>query len=67
VTAGGPEDKTGVSVDDDSHAKFATKHSVRFPLVADRDRKLVTADQAVGAIACLLGGAKPVDGGFLAQ
>jgi peroxiredoxin Q/BCP len=51
----------GVSVDDDdSHGKFAAKHNVRFPLVADRDRKLVTAYQAVGGIARLLGGAKRV-------
>ena len=51
----------GVSVDDDaSHGKFAAKHNVRFPLVADSDRKLVSAYQAVGGLARILGGAKRV-------
>lgn len=51
----------GVSVDDDeSHGKFAAKHNVHFPLVADRDRKLVDAYQAVGGLSRLLGGAKRV-------
>lgn len=51
----------GVSVDDDaSHGKFAEKHRVPFPLVADPDRKLVNAYDAVGGISRLLGGAKRV-------
>jgi len=51
----------GVSVDDDaSHGKFAEKHHVPFPLVADPDRKLVNAYDAVGGISRLLGGAKRV-------
>ena len=51
----------GVSVDDDaSHGKFAARHNVKFPLVADPDRKLVNAYQAVGGLARILGGAKRV-------
>jgi thioredoxin-dependent peroxiredoxin len=51
----------GVSMDsDDSHGKFAAKHRVPFPLVADPDKKLVNAYQAVGGIARLFGGAKRV-------
>jgi peroxiredoxin Q/BCP len=51
----------GVSVDDDaSHGRFAHKHGVPFPLVADPERKLVRAYDAVGGLARILGGAKRV-------
>ena len=51
----------GVSVDDDaSHGNFAERHQVKFPLVADPERKLVNAYQAVGGLARILGGAKRV-------
>jgi peroxiredoxin Q/BCP len=47
----------GVSIDDDaSHGKFASKHHVQFPLVADRDKKLARTFQATSAVRDLLGG-----------
>jgi peroxiredoxin Q/BCP len=47
----------GVSIDDDaSHGKFASKHHVQFPLVANRDKKLARAFQATSAVRDLLGG-----------
>jgi peroxiredoxin Q/BCP len=45
----------GVSVDDDaSHEKFAHKHGVQFPLVADPDKKLAKAYGAVSRLRDLL-------------
>jgi peroxiredoxin Q/BCP len=47
----------GVSVDDDaSHGKFANKHGVQFPLVADTDKALAKAFGATSAVLGLLGG-----------
>jgi peroxiredoxin Q/BCP len=47
----------GVSIDDDaSHEKFAHKHGVLFPLVADTAKKLAKAYGAVSRLRELLGG-----------
>jgi peroxiredoxin Q/BCP len=47
----------GVSIDDDaSHEKFAQKHGVQFPLVADADKKLARAYGAASKLRDLLGG-----------
>ncbi len=49
----------GVSLDSDaSHEKFASKHSVPYPLVADKDRVLAKSYEAVGGLGGLLGMAK---------
>lgn len=46
----------GVSVDtDESHQKFAAKHRVPFPLLADPDRSLAKAYGATGGLRDLLG------------
>jgi peroxiredoxin Q/BCP len=46
----------GVSLDsNDSHEKFAAKHKVPFPLVADADRSLAKSYEAIGALRGLLG------------
>ncbi len=51
----------GVSLDgDDSHVKFAAKHNVPFPLVADVDRSLAKSYEAIGPIRGLLGIVKRV-------
>jgi peroxiredoxin Q/BCP len=51
----------GVSLDSDaSHEKFATKHNVPYPLVADKDKSLATKYQAVGGLGGLLGITKRV-------
>jgi thioredoxin-dependent peroxiredoxin len=48
----------GVSVDDNaSHEKFAQKHGVPFPLVADTEKKLAKSYGAVSKLRDLLGGA----------
>jgi peroxiredoxin Q/BCP len=51
----------GVSLDSDaSHEKFATKHNVPYPLVADKDRTLAKAYEAIGGLGGLIGIAKRV-------
>jgi peroxiredoxin Q/BCP len=46
----------GVSVDDDeSHGKFASKHGVQFPLIADTDKKLAKAYGAMSRLREILG------------
>ena len=51
----------GVSVDDDaSHTRFASKHNVTFPLVADPDRTLARQYQATSMLRDLLGATKRV-------
>jgi peroxiredoxin Q/BCP len=51
----------GVSVDDDqSHQRFAQKHSVGFPLVSDPQRELVRSYQATSALRDLLGATKRI-------
>ena len=51
----------GVSLDSDaSHEKFATENKVPYPLVADKDRKLAKAYEAVGGLGGLLGMTKRV-------
>ncbi len=51
----------GVSLDSDaSHEKFATKHNVPYPLVADKDRSLAKKYEAVGGLGGLLGVTKRV-------
>lgn len=51
----------GVSVDDDaSHARFATKYGVQFPLVADPDKTLARRYEATSLVRDLLGGSKRV-------
>lgn len=46
----------GVSVDsDESHRRFADRHSVTFPLVSDGDRALARAYGATGLLGDLLG------------
>ncbi len=51
----------GVSLDsDDSHKRFATEHKVVFPLVADTDRSLARAYEAIGPLRGLLGIVKRV-------
>jgi peroxiredoxin Q/BCP len=51
----------GVSLDsNESHEKFAAKHNVRFPLVADADRSLAKRYEAIGPIRGLLGIVKRV-------
>ena len=51
----------GVSLDSDaSHEKFATQNKVPYPLVADKDRQLAKAYEAVGGLGGLLGMTKRV-------
>src|SRR5262245_31596793 len=51
----------GVSVDDDaSHDKFAKKHRVSFPLVADTDKTLSKLYGATGGLRDLLGTTKRI-------
>ena len=51
----------GVSLDSDSsHEKFASKHNVPYPLVADKDRSLAKSYEAVGGLGGLLGMTKRV-------
>ncbi len=51
----------GVSLDSDSsHEKFATKHNVPYPLVADKDRSLAKKYEAIGGLGGLLGVTKRV-------
>jgi len=51
----------GVSVDDDdSHGRFAKKHGVTFPLVADPKKELATKYKATGFFSDLLGGTKRI-------
>jgi peroxiredoxin Q/BCP len=51
----------GVSLDSDaSHEKFASKHAVPYPLVADTEKKLASSYQAVGGLGGLLGVTKRV-------
>jgi peroxiredoxin Q/BCP len=51
----------GVSVDDDaSHARFATKYGVKFPLVADPDRTLAKRYEATSFLRNLLGSTRRV-------
>ena len=41
--------------DDDSHRRFAARYGVRFPLVADPDRRLATSYGAVSLLRNLMG------------
>ncbi len=51
----------GVSLDsDESHEKFATKHNVPYPLVADKGRSLAKSYEAVGGLGGLIGITKRV-------
>jgi len=51
----------GVSVDDDaSHARFASKHGVKFPLVADPQKAFAKRYQATSLLRDLMGAAKRV-------
>lgn len=51
----------GVSLDsDDSHKKFAIEHRVPFPLIADKDRSLAKAYEAIGPLRGLIGIVKRV-------
>jgi thioredoxin-dependent peroxiredoxin len=51
----------GVSLDSDaSHEKFASKHNVPYPLVADKDRSLAKKYEAVGGLGGLIGITKRV-------
>ncbi len=51
----------GVSVDDDaSHGRFAEKHGVTFPLVADPKKELAGKYQATGFLSGLLGATRRV-------
>jgi peroxiredoxin Q/BCP len=51
----------GVSVDDNSsHDRFAKKHGVTFPLVADPKKELAAKYQATGFFSDLLGGTKRI-------
>ncbi len=51
----------GVSVDDnESHDRFAKKHGVTFPLVADPKKELAAKYQATGFFSDLLGGTKRI-------
>jgi peroxiredoxin Q/BCP len=51
----------GVSLDSDaSHEKFATKHNVPYPLVADKGRTLARSYQAIGGLGGLIGITKRV-------
>ena len=51
----------GVSVDnDDSHGRFAKKHGVTFPLVADPKKELAARYKATGFLNDLLGGTKRI-------
>jgi peroxiredoxin Q/BCP len=59
--AGRDTEVIGVSTDsDDSHRKFASKHTVPFPLVADPKRELADAYEARGLLTSLLGKVKRV-------
>jgi peroxiredoxin Q/BCP len=54
--AGHDTEVIGVSVDDDaSHLRFASKHRVQFPLVADPDKQLARKYDATSLIRDLLG------------
>ncbi len=49
----------GVSLDsDESHRRFADKHSIPFPLVSDRDKSITRNYGAISTIRSLLGLAK---------
>jgi peroxiredoxin Q/BCP len=49
----------GVSVDDDaSHARFATKYGVKFPLVADPEKTLAKRYQATSLLRDIMGASK---------
>ena len=51
----------GVSLDSDSsHEKFASKHNVPYPLIADSDKTLAKRYEAIGGLGGLLGIAKRV-------
>jgi peroxiredoxin Q/BCP len=51
----------GVSLDtDESHRKFAARHALQFPLVADTDKTLTRKYGAIGTIRSLLGTAKRI-------
>jgi peroxiredoxin Q/BCP len=51
----------GVSLDtNDSHEKFAAKHKVPFPLVADVDRSIAKSYEVIGGLRGLLGIVKRV-------
>jgi thioredoxin-dependent peroxiredoxin len=51
----------GVSLDSDaSHEKFATKHQVPYPLVADANRTLAKSYEAIGGLGGLLGVVKRI-------
>jgi peroxiredoxin Q/BCP len=51
----------GVSLDSEaSHEKFASKHQVPYPLVADTDRKLAKSYEAIGGLGGLIGITKRV-------
>jgi peroxiredoxin Q/BCP len=57
----GDTEVIGVSVDDDaSHARFATKYGVKFPLVADPDRTLAKRYEATSFLRDLLGSTRRV-------
>lgn len=51
----------GVSVDDDaSHARFASKYGVKFPLIADPEKTLARRYEATSLVRDLLGASKRV-------
>jgi peroxiredoxin Q/BCP len=55
--AGHDTEVIGVSVDDDaSHARFASKHRVKFTLVADPDKTLARSYRATSLLRNVLGG-----------
>jgi peroxiredoxin Q/BCP len=59
--AGDDTEVIGVSVDDDaSHARFADKYGVKFPLVADTDKALAKRYEATSLLRDMLGASKRV-------
>jgi peroxiredoxin Q/BCP len=59
--AGNDTEVIGVSVDDAaSHARFASKYGVKFPLVADPDKALARRYEATSFVRDLLGATKRI-------
>lgn len=57
--AGADTEVVGVSLDDEaSHARFATKHGLKFPLVSDPGGEIARSYGAMGMLGGLLGTAK---------